>query len=192
MHPTRPLSRRALLTGAVAGGALGVAAGAGGMLAAFPYLFPPPAANDPPLPVATAADVTATRPAAAGDTGASPRRVFRFDERAPGRDPIHWADGTGLVARADGAWTLRLNPDFRAGPGPNFWLYLNTTAVGEERDFEADRRRVKLAPLRAFTGAQNYRLPAGLNPTAFHTLTVWCETFGVYIASGALTAEPLG
>lgn len=182
------MSRRALLAGLVAGGGAGVVAGAGGMLAAYPYLFPPPAANDAPLPVAAGVP---GEPARAGAV-AAPRRVFRFDERAPGRDPIHWADGTGLVARVDGTWTLRLNPDFRAGPGPNFWLYLNTTAVGEERDFEADRRRVKLAPLRAFTGAQNYRLPAGLDPTAFHTLTVWCETFGVYIASGALTAEPLG
>jgi hypothetical protein len=165
------------------------------MLIAYPFLFPPPAAADPALvtlaapgapaalaaPVAPAADIV---PVAA--QAQAPAHVFRFDENAPGRDPIHWANGTGAFIKTEQGWVLRLNGDFRAGPGPNFWLYLNTRAVGDERDFRADPQRVKLAQLRSFDGAQNYLLPQGLDPEAFHTLTIWCETFGVYIASGAL------
>lgn len=197
MHPTARSQRLAAPSTIkwIAAITLSFAAGAGSMLVAFPYLFPPALAADAaPVPLAAAASagavqVTALKPAAPAAVAAP---VFRFDENAPGRDPIHWANGSGrFVLTADG-WVLRLNGDFRAGPGPNFWLYLNTTAVGEESAFRADRGRVKLAPLRAFGGSQNYLLPAGLNPKDFHTLTIWCETFGVYIASGALVAPAQG
>lgn len=171
---------------------LGIAIGAGAMLVAYPFIFPPAAGNDaPPLALSTAPAVeAATRGRAVDSAAAAAARDFRFDEKAPGRDPIHWANGTGAFVNTAEGWVLRLNGDFRAGPGPNFWIYLNTTAVGQERDFRADRGRVKLAALRSFEGAQNYRLPPGLDPSQFHTLTIWCETFGVYIASGALDAPP--
>lgn len=155
----------------VAGGLLGVAVGAGVMLTAYPFVFPPPLASE-------------AAPLAQAD--AAPQSTFRFDASAPGRDPIHWADGSGALIRTDQGWVLRLDANFKAGPGPNFWLYLNTRAVGEEGDFEADAGRMRLAKLRSFEGAQNYLLPASIDPAAFHTVTVWCETFGAYIASGAL------
>lgn len=149
---------------------LGGIAGAGGMLIAFPFLFPPPVAADP----APAVDA------------AAPALAFRFDEKAPGRDPIHWADGTGRIVRTAQGWMLRFEGDFRAGPGPNFWVYLNTAPVGEEKDFRADAGRVRVAPIKSFTGAQNFMLPAGLDPAKFHTVTIWCESFGVYIGSAAI------
>lgn len=156
----------------VLGGLLGIIAGAGGMLVAFPFIFPPPIANDAaPKPVELAA------PAMLG---------FEFDKNAPGRDPIHWANGTGNVIKTAQGEVLRLNGDFEAGPGPNFWVYLNTRAVGEEKDFNADAGRIKIAPLKSFKGAQNFMLPEGLDPAKFHTVTIWCESFGVYIASGVL------
>lgn len=156
----------------VLGGLLGIIAGAGGMLVAFPFIFPPPIANDAaPKPVDAAA----------------PKMIsFEFDKNAPGRDPIHWANGTGSVIKSAQGEVLRLNSDFEAGPGPNFWVYLNTRAVGEEKDFNADAGRVKIAPLKSFKGAQNFILPEGLDPAKFHTVTIWCESFGVYIGSGVL------
>jgi hypothetical protein len=156
----------------IGGGVLGVAAGAAAMLIAYPFLFPPPVAADA-APVARA--------------GAAPASTFRFDEAAPGRDPVHWADGSGSLIAAEAGWVLRLDANFKAGPGPNFWIYLNTRAVGDESDFLADAKRVRLAPLRAFEGAQNYLVPATIDPKAFHSVTVWCESFGAYIASGVLT-----
>jgi hypothetical protein len=156
----------------VVGGLLGTAVGAGAMLVAFPYLFPPP-------PAAEAAPVLSS--------GASaPSAVLRFDESAPGRDRVHWANGSGALLKTDRGWVLRLEGDFKAGPGPNYWIYLNTRPVGQNKDFAADAGRVRLAKLRAFEGAQNYALPAGLDPTSFHTLTIWCETFSQYIGSGVL------
>jgi hypothetical protein len=176
---------------------LGVALGAMAMLIAFPFLFAPPPENDaqPTVSITVPQAGTGAAPAATGSaasraTPAAPALRFRFDESAPGRDPIHWANGTGSFMRTDQGWVLRLNGDFKAGPGPNFWLYLNTRAVGEEAAFKADAGRVKLARLRSFEGAQNYLLPAGVDPAQFHTFTIWCESFGVYIASGAIEVAP--
>ncbi len=154
------------------GGLLGIAVGAAGMLIAFPYLFPPPVANE-----------AAPKPA---EATTAPMIAFTLDSTAPGRDPVHWADGSGaIIPTAQGA-VLRLNADFVAGPGPNFWVYLNTRAVGEEKDFNADAGRVKIAPLKSFKGAQNFVLPEGIDPAKFHTVTIWCESFGAYIGSGVL------
>lgn len=154
----------------------GVVAGAMAMLIAFPFIFPPPALNEPP-----------PRQEILSAPQSGPARVaMRFDENAPGRDPLHWANGTGALIHTTGGWVLRFDEDFEAGPGPNYWIYLNTRAVGEESDFNADKGRVKLHPLRSFTGGQNYPLPADLDPRAFHTVTIWCEAFSVYIGSAAL------
>lgn len=153
---------------------IGGVAGAGGMLVAFPFVFPPPV-------------VAETAPAVSAEgNGAGLLGSFRFDETAEGRDFIHWANGTGGVYR-DGAMTvLRFDDSFEAGPGPNYWVYLNTVAVGEEDAFNADEGRLKLAPLKSFSGGQNYPLPADVRIEDFRTVTVWCESFGVYIGSASL------
>lgn len=174
-----PSRLRSHLVSLAGGAVLGAAVGAVGMLIAFPYLFPPPPASDA-APTGGAATTAAT---------------FRFDEQAPGRDSVHWANGRGALLRTDAGWVLRLETDFKAGPGPNYWIYLNTRPVGQKKEFTADAGRVKLAKLRSFEGAQNYVLPAGLDPTTFHTVTIWCESFSQYIGSGALqprSAEAAG
>jgi hypothetical protein len=152
---------------------IGAAAGAGGMLVAFPFIFPPP--------------VVAEKAPAASEGGAGAQLLgsFRFDQMAPGRDAIHWANGTGGVYRDGETTIVRFDDSFEAGPGPNYWVYLNTGPVGEEDAFLADSGRLKLAPLKSFTGGQNYPLPAGVRIEDFHTVTVWCESFGVYIGSAA-------
>lgn len=152
------------------GGLLGIAAGAGGMLIAFPFLFPLPVVSDPIPDMA----------------GLQRAQAFQFDETAPGRDAVHWANGTGAIYRAGGMSILRLDDTFAAGPGPNYWIYLNTKPVGDESTFLADSGRVRIAPLKSFTGSQNFVLPAGLDVTQFQTVTIWCETFSAYIGSAPL------
>jgi hypothetical protein len=156
----------------IAGGVLGIAAGAGGMLIAFPFVFPPPVVNEA-APTSLTVAANASIP-------------FLLDQTTPGRDPVHWANGSGTIFRTAQGTVLRLNGDFEAGPGPNFWVYLNTRAIGEEKDFNADAGRVKIAPLKSFRGAQNFMLPEGIDPEKYHTVTIWCESFGAYIGSGAL------
>jgi hypothetical protein len=165
-----------LLSTFLIGGLLGTAVGAGAMMIAFPFLFPPPPGSDP-APLSIAPD---------GGIG------FEFDRKASGRDMLHWANGTGSLIRSEQGWVLRLEPGFETGPGPDYWLYLNTRAVGDKADFQGDADRVRLAKLRSFTGAQNYSLPVGIDPAAFHSVTIWCETFRAYIGSGALRRPAAG
>jgi hypothetical protein len=160
--------------GFIAGLLLGGAAGTGGMLVAFPFLFPPPVVAD------KAPEVTS------GEAGVALLGSFRFDEMAVGRDLIHWANGGGGVYRDGDMTIVRFDDSFEAGPGPNYWVYLNTVPVGDEDAFNADSRRLKLAPLKSFSGGQNYLLPAAVRVGDFHTVTVWCESFGVYIGSAVL------
>jgi hypothetical protein len=155
------------------GGILGTIAGAGGMLIAFPFLFPPPPAAEAPP----------------GGTTVSRVGTFRFDDKAPGRDFVHWADGTGAIYQADRMTVVRFDENFKAGPGPNYWIYLNTVPVGEEGAFNADVQRKKIAPLKSFTGGQNYVLPTGVDIGKYRTVTIWCESFSVYIGSAALPAS---
>jgi hypothetical protein len=160
----------------IAGLVIGGAAGAGGMLVAFPFLFPPPVVNEQ-APAASS-----------GETGATLLGSFRFDEMAVGRDAIHWANGTGGVYRDQAMTIIRFDDSFEAGPGPNYWVYLNTVPGGDEDAFNADAGRLKLAPLKSFTGGQNYRLPTDVRIEDFQMVTVWCESFGVYIGSAPLPA----
>lgn len=154
----------------------GLLAGAAAMLIAFPFIFPPPVLDEAPPPAEILADPAAGRA----------RMPFEFDRDAPGRDFIHWANGTGALIRTKHGWVLRLDAEFEAGPGPNYWIYFNARPVGDENDFNADAARVKVSPLRAFKGGQNYPVPYAIDPEAFHTVTIWCESFGVYIGSAAL------
>lgn len=159
--------------GFLLGGLLGTIAGAGGMLIVFPFIFPPPIVAEP----------------APGGTTTSRLGTFRFDDKAPGRDFVHWADGTGAIYQADRTTVVRFDENFRAGPGPNYWIYLNTVPVGEESAFNADGQRKKIAPLKSFTGGQNYVLPAGIDISKYRSLTIWCESFSVYIGSAPLPTQ---
>ena len=155
----------------VLGGILGVVAGAGGMLVAFPFLFPPPPVNE----------TVAER---AGDVLLLGEAVFRQDSR--GQDAGHWGRGGIKFYRQDGAILVELQGDFETGPGPNFWLYLNTRGgIEDEEDFLSDQERQRLYKLKSFTGSQVYVLEEAAFVAA-GALTIWCDSFNQYIASADL------
>jgi hypothetical protein len=170
------LTKPALLIGL----ALGITGGAGGMLVAFPYVFPPE-------PVDEAA------PLVAGDQPADTRLVFsfRFDERAEARDFLHWANGGGMIIRTAEGFALHLDARFASAAGPDFRLYLNTRAIATKADFEGDAGKVEIRKLKAFKGSQTYALPrevAGkpLDPSAFHSVTIWCKFFNAYVGTAPI------
>lgn len=108
----------------------------------------------------------------------------QFREDAEGQDLIHWAKGSVSTLLLPGeGYFLELHEDFEVGPGPNYWVYLNTQpGIDNEDEFLADKERIKLAQLREFSGQQIYMVfPAQtLNKRA---ITIWCEAFGQYIGS---------
>lgn len=168
--------KRAII-GFILGGLLGFGGGAGAMLVAFPFIFPPPQVNE----------TVAAMAAAEAPLGES---VFRED--APGQDPAHWGRGGVKFYRAeDGNILMELQADFEVGPGPNFWIYLNARAgVDDEGAFQADAGRVKVAKLKSFAGSQVYALDADQFAQA-KAVTIWCESFNQYIASADIPAAAL-
>lgn len=158
----------------IIGGVLGVVAGAGGMLIVFPYIFPPAPGNETVKAMEVETLLLDTK----------------FREDSVGQDAGHWGRGDLKVySGKDGGIVIELQGNFEVGPGPNFWLYLNTVAdVNEEDDFYADAERIKITKLRSFEGSQVYTLAADDYAKA-KSLTIWCETFGQYIASANLTGK---
>ena len=153
------------------GGVFGLVAGAAAMLIAFPFLFPPPPLSESIAPDKIDSLLVST--------------AFRKD--VDGQDAAHWGEGDIKIYQgANGDILLELQGNFEVGPGPNFWLYLNTIAdVNNEEDFEEDAGRVRVTKLKSFSGSQVYSLPEMEYQNA-KALTIWCETFGQYIASANL------
>ena len=156
----------------VLGGALGTAGGFAAGLFVFPILFPPPAANEQPADVATQTVIG--------------RGTFIH---ANPSDPIHFGEGAATIYRsADGLVTVRLESDFKVGPGPKLHVYLVDHAAVRTAADVTDSTWVDLGQLRAFEGSQNYVLPLDVNLDAFKSIVIWCKTFGVLISPARIEA----
>ena len=151
------------IVGAALGGAAGFAVG----LFAFPYLFPAPPAMDAPV---------------AGNQTVVARGTFIH---ADPNDPVHYGKGKVTVFSK----TLRLEQDFEVGPGPKFHVYLVPKAKVRASDDVKGTMYVDLGRLRAFKGAQNFRVPDGIDLKKFASVVIWCEAFGVLISPADLAFE---
>src|SRR5262245_49690305 len=152
-------------TGGVLGTAFGVALG----FFFFPYVFPPPPANErltaADLAPRTAAPTQPTPGAPlppAGDPPAQdlpkPAATGTFIHANPS-DPVHW--GRGKVSAYQRI--VFLEPDFEVGPGPKYHVYLVPKAnVRRETDVKGEKF-IDLGRLRAFKGSQRYEIPDGVN-----------------------------
>jgi hypothetical protein len=157
---------KSLIAGFLVGALLGGAAGFGAGIFYFPFLFPP-------APVNEEVDDEASRVLAA--TG-------RFIHADPD-DPIHYGSG-GARLYAD---LLHLEADFQVGPGPKYHVYLVPDANVTPDTRVEETMFVDLGRLKAFSGSQNYPLPAGLDLREYGSVVVWCEQFNVLISPAALS-----
>ena len=132
---------------------------------AFPYVFPPPPAQE--ILVTDAAG-----PAIARGT---------FIHAKPS-DPVHFGSG-GVTVYAN---TVFLEADFKVGPGPKYHVYLVPSPTVRDSGDVRDTMFVDLGRLRAFEGSQNYPIPAGIDLNAFPSVVIWCEQFGVLISPADL------
>ena len=151
------------LLGGVLGTGFGVALG----FFLFPFVFPPPAANE------QLADTERTRVVASGT----------FIHANPS-DPVHW--GRGKVSVYDRV--VFLENDFEVGPGPAYHVYLVPKAsLRKSSDLEGEMY-IDLGGLRAFKGSQRYAIPAGGDLAKYSSVIIWCERFSVLISPADLTA----
>jgi len=129
------------------------------------YLLP--ILTAPPAP--TAADVKA----AAGV--ADFKGLFRRDLKDS--DLLHWGEGTVSVSRT--AITLT----GKVAPGPDYKLYLSPEFVETEADF--NRLKPTMARVGDVKTFENFivPVPGNIDPAAFNTVIVWCESFGQFITA---------
>jgi hypothetical protein len=143
---------------------------------------PPP--GGPPSKIraapATAASPTGSAPPSAAATPPNPvpARVsaggFTGDE--------HPARGTATTYRlSDGSLVLRFD-NFSVQPGPQYDVYLVPGANRTSRT-----GGVRIAPLKATSGNENYPLPSGEDVQTPQTALIWCTVFSVPIAHANLS-----
>jgi hypothetical protein len=127
------------------------------------------------LPILTAPPA----PAASEVQAVAARAEFRgeFRRNLQDSDALHWGEGVVAISRT--AVTLQ----GRLAPGPDYKLYLSPEFVETEADFNRLKEKmVRVGDVRTF---ENFivPLPASVDPAAYGTVIVWCESFGQFITA---------
>lgn len=103
----------------------------------------------------------------------------------------HETRGTVRVLRLpDGSRVLRLD-DLDTSNGPDLKVLLSDAGVRPGRAgwrvFDDGANR-SLGSLKGNRGAQNYPLPADVDPADFRSVSIWCDRFNVSFGAAELTA----
>ncbi|MFC8275855.1 DM13 domain-containing protein [Streptomyces sp. NPDC057271] len=144
------------------------------------------------VPGATSSPGGTPAPGSASPPGGSDTSAAAGPETVAQGDLIsheHRTTGTAkLIRLADGSLTLRLE-DLNTSNGPDLRVWLTDAPVKEGvagwRVFD-DGRYVSLGKLKGNKGDQNYPLPPGTDPSAFTSVTIWCDRFDVSFGAAAL------
>lgn len=127
------------------------------------------------LPILTAPAAPSSTEVAAMAAGAEFTGQFRRD--LEDSDILHWGEGTVSVGRN----VIALQGEI--APGPDYKLYLSPVFVETEADFE--RLRPGMARIGDVRTFENFVVPVpeGIDPDAYNTVIVWCESFGEFITA---------
>ncbi|MEU9671136.1 DM13 domain-containing protein [Streptomyces bobili] len=105
----------------------------------------------------------------------------------------HETSGTvKLVRLADGTHVVRLeNLDTSNGPDLRVWLTDAPVKQGQAgwHVFD-DGEYVSLGKLKGNKGSQNYALPEGVDPSAYSSVSIWCDRFDVSFGAAELELAP--
>ena len=127
------------------------------------------------LPILTAP----AAPAAAEVSAAAGEAQFKgqFRRNLKDSDFLHWGEGAVTVSAS--AVTLM----GRVAPGPDYKLYFSPEFVETEADF--NRLKPKMVRVGEVKTFENFivPVPAGIDPKAYDTVIVWCESFGQFITA---------
>jgi hypothetical protein len=159
-----------VLAGLILGGVGGFVAG----IFVYPFIFPPPPANEQVV-----------------DRDSKTVEATGTFIHANPSDPIHHGRGGVEILRdGSGRRIVYLKPDFRVGPGPRFHVYLADRAdIRSNGDFET-ATTTDLGQLRAFEGSQIYRIPETVDFAPVRSIVIWCKEFSVLISPATLNRSP--
>ena len=127
------------------------------------------------LPILTAPDTPSSAEVAA--TAAGAEYTGQFLRNLQGSDFLHWGEGTVSVGRD----VIVLQG--KIAPGPDYKLYLSPAFVETETDFERHRSDMaRVGDVRTFENVV-VPVPADIDPGAYNSVIVWCESFGEFITA---------
>ena len=91
----------------------------------------------------------------------------------------HQATGQVAVVQTADGWEVRLEDDFTFDGAPDPWVgFGRSGAFAPATDFYR---------LRSNTGAQVYKVPADVDPTAYDEVYIWCRRYSVPLGVARIT-----
>lgn len=91
----------------------------------------------------------------------------------------HQAAGQVAVVQTADGWEVRLEDDFTFDGAPDPWVgFGKSGAFAPATDFYR---------LRSNTGAQVYKVPADVDPTAYDEVYIWCRRYSVPLGVARIT-----
>ena len=101
--------------------------------------------------------------------------TFRKD--LTGSDALHWARGRLHVSAGALAF------EGSVAPGPDYRIYLAPAFVDNKEAFlRIKDQSLQVAELKTF-GNFTVELPAGVDPSRYAAVVIWCERFGQFIGA---------
>ena len=100
----------------------------------------------------------------------------------------HDTKGTAAIyVLPDGKRVLRFT-NFETSNGPDVHVFLGAAADANDSDTVTSEGYVELGSLKGNVGDQNYEIPADINLSDYHSVTIWCKRFGVNFGTAPLAA----
>jgi len=100
-----------------------------------------------------------------------------------GADSFHKGSGQAkIIGLADGSSVVRLE-NFSVTNGPDLRVYLVNSASPNK---DQVKQGLELAPLKGNVGNQNYTVPAGVDPSGYNSVVIYCKPFSVIFSTANL------
>jgi Electron transfer DM13 len=132
--------------------------------------------------VASASAVPSAAPSAESSAVSTSRALAERHGTFHGEDDFHFGRGTARLFGTPDGVVLRFE-GFEVRNGPDLYVYLSPASGGY-----AGKGNLELGRLKASQGNQNYRLPAGTDPSVYRSVVIWCKQFAVQFAVATLKA----
>ncbi len=101
----------------------------------------------------------------------------QFKRDLKGSDFLHWGEGNVSVS------PKKIVHQGKLAPGPDYKVYLVKEFVEDEAQFNKVKGKAQgVGDVKTFDGFV-LDVPAGVDVSAYSTVVVWCESFGVFISA---------
>jgi len=98
----------------------------------------------------------------------------------------HSTSGTWKIVKNGDDHFVVLDSRFKTRSAPDLKLFLSKSSSSKLTGSNATDNAVRIAKLTSNSGAQRYKLPAGVAPEDFKTLVIHCERYSKLWSAGTL------